>query len=175
MKLELKNIKHSEFASEETHCYQATLYVDGKKMAEVKNDGQGGSDYQWALKPFTEKDLDKVRDWCIKNLPKWTSEYDKKKEENDTDLEMWCGEEVNKFLVSRDLKRKLNKKIIYEQNKELWEYSFKGVKKLEQKHLISFVNGVAKAKVENNENWKNVTAILNTLPFDKALEIYRKH
>jgi hypothetical protein len=175
MKLELKNIKHSEFASEETHCYQATLYVDGKKMAEVKNDGQGGSDYQWALKPFTEKDLDKVRDWCIKNLPKWTSENDKKKEENDTDLEMWCGEEVNKFLVSRDLKRKLNKKIIYEQNKELWEYSFKGVKKLEQKHLISFVNGVAKAKVENNENWKNVTAILNTLPFDKALEIYRKH
>ena len=175
MKLELKNIKHSEFASEETHCYQATLYVDGKKMAEVRNDGQGGSDFQWALKPFTEKDLDKVRAWCIKNLPKWKFENNVKFEMCDTDLEMWCGEEVNKFLVSRDLKRKLNKKIIYEQNKELWEYSFKGVKKLEQKHLISFVNGVAKAKVENNENWKNVTAILNTLPFDKALEIYRKH
>ena len=175
MKLELKNIKHSEFASEETHCYQATLYVDGKKMAEVRNDGQGGSDFQWALKPFTEKDLDKVRDWCIKNLPKWKFENNGKVDMCDTDLEMWCGEEVNKFLVSRDLKRKLNKKIIYEQNKELWEYSFKGVKKLEQKHLISFVNGVAKAKVENNENWKNVTAILNTLPFDKALEIYRKH
>ena len=111
----------------------------------------------------------------IKNLPKWKFENNGKVEMCDTDLEMWCGEEVNKFLVSRDLKRKLNKKIIYEQNKELWEYSFKGVKKLEQKHLISFVNGVAKAKVENNENWKNVTAILNTLPFDKALEIYRKH
>ena len=175
MKLELKNIKHSKFASEETYCYQAKVYVNGKPMIEVSNDGQGGSDFQWALKPFTEKDLDKVRDWCIKNLPKWKFENNGKVEMCDTDLEMWCGEEVNKFLVSRDLKRKLNKKIIYEQNKELWEYSFKGVKKLEQKHLISFVNGVAKAKVENNENWKNVTAILNTLPFDKALEIYRKH
>ena len=46
MKLELKNIKHSEFASEETHCYQGTLYVDGKRTALVSNDGHGGGDHQ---------------------------------------------------------------------------------------------------------------------------------
>jgi len=28
MKLELKNIKHTSWASEETHCYQASLYSD---------------------------------------------------------------------------------------------------------------------------------------------------
>ncbi len=44
MKIELKNIKHSEFASEETFCYEATLYVEGKPFAQVRNDGQGGSD-----------------------------------------------------------------------------------------------------------------------------------
>ena len=45
MKLELKNIKHSEFASHETFCYEANLYVDGKPFAYVRNDGQGGSDH----------------------------------------------------------------------------------------------------------------------------------
>ena len=44
MKLELKNVKHSEFASHETFCYEANLYVDGKPFAYVSNDGKGGSD-----------------------------------------------------------------------------------------------------------------------------------
>tara|TARA_R100000541_G_scaffold9840_3_gene17650 strand:+ start:1166 stop:1732 length:567 start_codon:yes stop_codon:yes gene_type:complete len=44
MKIELKNIKHSEFASHETFCYEAILYVEGKPFAQVSNDGQGGSD-----------------------------------------------------------------------------------------------------------------------------------
>lgn len=38
----LKNLKHSEFASHETHCFEATVYVDGKKLGIVSNDGQGG-------------------------------------------------------------------------------------------------------------------------------------
>ena len=33
--IELKNIKHSEFASEETHCYEATLYVDGVRWGRM--------------------------------------------------------------------------------------------------------------------------------------------
>ena len=45
MKIELKNIKHSEFASHETFCYEANLYVEGKPFAYVRNDGQGGSDH----------------------------------------------------------------------------------------------------------------------------------
>ena len=45
MKLELKNIKHSEFASHETFCYEANLYVNGKPFAHVSNDGQGSADY----------------------------------------------------------------------------------------------------------------------------------
>ena len=52
MKLEMKNIKHSEWASEETHCYQASLYVDGKPFAIVSNDGQGGSDRDYPHPKF---------------------------------------------------------------------------------------------------------------------------
>ena len=47
MKIELKNIKYAKFASEETHCYEATVYFEGKRTGTVKNDGHGGCDYQY--------------------------------------------------------------------------------------------------------------------------------
>ncbi len=47
MKLELKNIKFYESMSEETNCFQADLFINGKKIADVRNQGQGGpTDYQ---------------------------------------------------------------------------------------------------------------------------------
>jgi hypothetical protein len=44
MKLELKNIKYFASGSQETPCYTATVYVDGKKAIYVDNDGHGGCD-----------------------------------------------------------------------------------------------------------------------------------
>ena len=43
MKLQLKNIKFYENLSEETNCFIADLFINGKKIAYVKNDGRGGS------------------------------------------------------------------------------------------------------------------------------------
>ena len=45
-KIELKNISHYARGSEETPCYNATVYVNGKKTIEVGNDGHGGCDRQ---------------------------------------------------------------------------------------------------------------------------------
>ena len=45
--------------SEETHCYNAVVYVDGKAMIDVSNEGHGGADTQWAIKPFTDQDIEK--------------------------------------------------------------------------------------------------------------------
>jgi len=51
MKIELKNIKHSEFASAETNCFEASVWIDGKRAGTVKNDGQGGPNmyHPWTL------------------------------------------------------------------------------------------------------------------------------
>lgn len=46
MNIELKNIKYSQFASHETNCYQASIYVDGRKAGAVDNDGHGG---EWMM------------------------------------------------------------------------------------------------------------------------------
>jgi hypothetical protein len=42
MKIDLKAIKFYESMSEETNCFQGKLYINGKYVADVKNDGQGG-------------------------------------------------------------------------------------------------------------------------------------
>ena len=42
MKIELKNFKSYETMSEETLCFDATVYVDGKKAGTVNNRGCGG-------------------------------------------------------------------------------------------------------------------------------------
>lgn len=43
MKLGLRKVKVYDELSEETICFTADLYADGKKVATVKNDGRGGS------------------------------------------------------------------------------------------------------------------------------------
>ena len=40
----LAALKVSDFASEETLCFQATILLDGKKVGTVSNDGHGGCD-----------------------------------------------------------------------------------------------------------------------------------
>jgi len=46
MKIELKKISFSERMSEETNCFAADLFINGKKVGYVKNDGRGGcTDY----------------------------------------------------------------------------------------------------------------------------------
>ncbi len=43
MKIELKNVKYSAFASHETFCFEATVYIDDKRMGTVWNGGCGES------------------------------------------------------------------------------------------------------------------------------------
>lgn len=43
MKVELRGIKHAAFASDETECFSATVFIDGKKAGTVDNEGRGGS------------------------------------------------------------------------------------------------------------------------------------
>jgi hypothetical protein len=42
MNVELKKVKYHESMSDETNCFEAEIWVDGKKLADVQNHGQGG-------------------------------------------------------------------------------------------------------------------------------------
>ena len=69
MKLELKNVKFYESMSEETNCFQADLFINGKKIAYVKNDGRGGStDYN--VHDFKDQPVLREAEAYCKTLPK---------------------------------------------------------------------------------------------------------
>ena len=156
MKLELKNIKYYASMSEETDCYEAMLYVEGKRLGRVHNDGRGGSDRH----DFSWKDYERIDEWCVKNLPKWTSDFDKS--ENNTNLEMWCHDQVTDYLIRKDLKRHLKKLFVMETDNNFYTYKVKW-SDLSDDQVAEF-------------NKKHPTRIvLNALPFDEALELYRKH
>jgi len=43
--MELKNLSHNPSFSEETHCFRASVYINGKRMFSVSNRGNGESNY----------------------------------------------------------------------------------------------------------------------------------
>ena len=108
MKIELKNIKTNNALSQETICFSANLYLDGKKLGEVVNRGCGGS-HEYSFGYGKEHDL--MEEWCKSNLPKWGSEYHEGKE-FDTNLEMHLSELVNEFNVTKHIGSLLKRKVV---------------------------------------------------------------
>jgi hypothetical protein len=52
MKCEVKNVKIHNDMSEETMCFSAVLYIDGKKAADVSNRGHGGCHLFYWMEPL---------------------------------------------------------------------------------------------------------------------------
>jgi hypothetical protein len=48
--IELRNVKFAEFASHETNCFSATVYVNGERAFLAENDGNGGCDNYHSLR-----------------------------------------------------------------------------------------------------------------------------
>lgn len=97
MRLTVKNYKRVAWMSEETDCYQASLYLDGKRIGKAENEGRGGPD----LITFNSRD-DRLR--FEEALAEW-------KESVADDPDAWPSEEgfvaeaVAAFRREKDLKR----------------------------------------------------------------------
>jgi hypothetical protein len=158
-KIELKNIKYAAFASEETNCYKATLYVNGKRFAYLSNDGHGGCDRQEPIEPYTYKDLAQLEKTIAKEYPKWGSEFHDGVE-YDMTLEIVCGNLINEWHIDKEIKRTL-KKITF-------------IKSIDDKEIIYTDGNVAQAKKLGDQIRRKIlqdypkAIILNDLPIDEA-------
>ena len=77
MKLELKNVKFYESMSEETNCFQADLFINSKKIAYVKNTGQGGCTDYYAIDSTIAKEIMRNAEQHFLSLPEEKhEEYD---------------------------------------------------------------------------------------------------
>ena len=112
MKIEIKNVKYSAFTSQETHCFQATVYVDGKKAFITGNDGHGGCDYYDSCKGGVENPHDKVNEideWLRNNTE---GQWIDSKVHIHNSLEIIVGNLMNEWHRDNEVK-KILKKISY--------------------------------------------------------------
>lgn len=156
MKIELKNIKVVESLSDETNCFTATVYVDGKKIGELSNRGHGGpDDFHGDYDAFNKAEawlkdnMDPVELWEGHTTP--------------MDMELYCGQLIEDWRLAKSLKADMRGKVLFiEPGKEgIMALRWKGVRKIEDRHIESV-----------RKSHPNAT-ILNTLPIEKALETYR--
>tara|TARA_A100000171_G_scaffold46892_1_gene52194 strand:+ start:2738 stop:3238 length:501 start_codon:yes stop_codon:yes gene_type:complete len=162
MKLELKNITYYKQGSQETPCYNAIVYVDGKKMIDVGNDGHGGSDRQNSYGDYSWKEVDKVNSWIKDNFPKGSFQSGGETHYYDYDLESFCHDKLYDWLDSKTLKKDLTTKFLCQEDKELFAYKKpRGYDEDEFKSVLR--NRHPKAKC------------LNFMPFEDALKLYKEY
>ena len=170
MKVELKNVKYFSTMSRETDCFSASVFIDGKKVCTVENDGQGGShswsDWSvekrisaWAAKAFPRFD------WNCFDFVEFNVGDDGYESAFERDAEMVINDLMSVWISSRELNRLLKKRILFVRGGHLLQSN--QLSKQSMDHVLSNPeSGATRLRT-------SVESILNLMPFDRALELYR--
>ena len=147
MNIELKNVKHFPSGSQETNCFTANLYLDGKKIGSAENDGHGGC-------TFIHGDTKQIKaiDSLIKRGPKIHSEVNNITFDNS--IELVVDELLMKFLFEQETKKVL-RRVSYIKDGALYQMPAKikpDEKTLREVKLVKW--------------WKDEYILLNELTFD---------
>lgn len=163
MQITLKNIKHSEFASQETYCYQASIYVDGKSSGTVRNDGFGGADHI----VWNSKEIEQRVDAWVSEQPRMPLPWDKN-ETIEFSLEVMFGELIDQWLAEKEFKRVLRKGlIIINNNNEKGSYSLYKIPAFYKDKKAELFEKIVKLEMVNKD-----AICLNILPIDKAMQYF---
>lgn len=107
MKIELRNLKHSKWASQETDCFQADVWIDGKRAGQVSNDGHGGAN------DYAPWQLSETLNEYAATLPAVVFTIDGKPHSVPQDADGLIGDALIAKLHERDLKRILSNRVVY--------------------------------------------------------------
>ena len=146
MNIELKKVKIAQNMSEETIAFTGELWIDNKKAADLKNDGQGGANFMW----FKDRELEKAfKAYCESLPPEVDADFD---DPLPMDSDLWISLEVGKIDEARYWKRKCAKTmcVILKSHKEgqfsqykAWPYSADAaaeVRKMHGDELVEIIN-----------------------------------
>lgn len=173
-RLQLKSITVSAFASEETHCYEGTLWLDGKKAARLMNEGHGGPDMITPIDGWARRENELsaeiraileatgyIAEWEAEMHEAGLLSYSAADESGLALIEGWACEEVNKNLMGKKMRRELNRAVLTIDGGEIWNLRYKGKRKPDA------------ALIDKARAKRPAGTILNELPFDKALALFR--
>ena len=157
-KIELKNLKHSDFASQETYCFEASVYIDGKKAGTVSNQGCGGchSYHPNTLYHILAKEAAKLphHEWRLNEEVLSVA----------PDADTIISELVTEALTAKDLKSGMRRRILFVGDDG---------SVYETQAMTAAALAVQLVRKDLYEKLKTKT-ILNLLPFPEALSIYIK-
>lgn len=159
-KISIKNLKYADFASQETHCFGGTVYVDGKRFCYASNDGKGGADFYQPLPGFKgnlHAEIEKLNETIKRER---IGEYEGPV---GPDFEWAVSEAVTDALYLRDMKQAMRRQWLYLKPNDpgLWQ-----VRRDKSHPGPADMVAVLQKHVPGAK-------LLNALPEDEALEIWR--
>jgi len=157
MKIELKALKYSDFASQETHCFHANIYIDGKKAGWAENNGHGGMTSIHPHQLYTT-----IRQ-CTDKIPPRIVKYGDTEMSLEASPDSYIDELVTLALHEKDLKRAMKTRILFTRENQVFETQ-----------KFSAVQMAADLKNPHLKERLKADKILNLLPMDKALELYAR-
>lgn len=112
MRIELKNVKHAAFASEETECFEASVYINGTRCGTVRNAGQGGPN------EYTPWNLEETLEAYAKTLPPMVTEFDDPKDPTRKwhlpySADLLIGEALERWQKRSHMTKLLRDRIVY--------------------------------------------------------------
>ena len=159
MKVEIKNLKYAEWASQETNCFDASVYIDGKRVGTVRNDGSGGPNF------YHPHSVEQTLQKYAATLPPTVVIYDNGNGEERGEMPLVADDIIHELLMEHlyqgDLKRNFKSYILFVRDNKVMS-----TKKLTPAQLISWLaHPELPAKLKSDK-------ILNLMPFAEALKIY---
>jgi len=150
----LKNIQFSYWASEETHCFQATIYMYGKRAMKVSNDGRGELNQYYHTSGQSSEEFKRQFEQAIKIGENYVKDSDKKgcheainKFSGTSELLDWLVSDLlNEYLTLKEMRTKMRTKTIFydKRLKKVFQYNQKptpealAVYRKEQVHALFF-------------------------------------
>ncbi len=159
MNIELKKFKHAAFASEETLCFKATVYVDGKKFGEASNNGQGGCTNIYVA-PENREWLKQVEAYC-RTLPGVASPLDGAM--LPMDFEFLIDTLAHEKLIEKELRSTMQRNIVVAKPGKPGE-----IFEVHLQHGVKLTPAIIAAYQLKNPTYQ----ILNTMPLEEALKLY---
>ena len=180
--MELKNLSHNATFSEETHCFRASVYINGKRMFSVSNRGCGGaneyspSDFKTGKEAFEEAmslAREEARQYTLKKIElgedlQWAIDAfgDGKSDEL---IDWLIADLINEQLTLKEMRKALKKKVMVYWPKSN-EIFYLGKDKPTDEILEKYKNHFAtKSDEKNVKDW----IWLNTIPEAEAYKYWR--
>lgn len=152
MKLTLAKVKYYPRVSKDSNAFEAVVVVNGTPICEVVNNGMGNQNVYHCLKGSSYSEmhtaLEAVRSYCLPLI---------------STLETMIDYALMDFLAAKDLKKAFKTKLVFVLNGELY------VQKASMNECFQ------KSKLLSQAKKNSFFLILNDVPFDEALEVYKQY